>query len=372
MVEPKRILLIRLSHLGDVVHALPVFHALRAAFPRAALGWVVQPEFSALVAGLPGLDRVLHFERRGGAGAWLHLREQLGAFQADLAVDAQGNLKSALVALTSGAPRRVGLARSDWREPLGSLACTELATAATGPHALDRMLGLARHVSGEVGEVPRCDPDLQPAELAAGRAEVERLFGADATDRVILQLSDAADVRSWPAEHALGLIAELEQQGRAVVVLSGPGEAELGARIAAARPDSALVRHWVGQRGLRELAAFFHAAAETGARFVGTDSGPMHLAWSCGLGVVALAGPQSHLATGPWPVPSAPSAPSASGPHRIVRATPAPPCAPCLSRRCDHAEGPVCMRDLRPAAVLEALCAKDLPLAPNGSPRPTA
>ena len=138
MVEPKRILLIRLSHLGDVVHALPVYHALRCRFPRATLGWVIQPEFSALVAGLPGLDRVLHFDRRGGAAAWLRLREELGAFGADLAVDAQGNLKSALVALTSGATRRVGLARGDWREPLGSLACGEHAEPGTDDETFER------------------------------------------------------------------------------------------------------------------------------------------------------------------------------------------------------------------------------------------
>ena len=74
--RPRRILLVRLSHLGDVVHALPVFHALRGAHPRARIGWAVQREFAGLLEGLPGLDEVLDFERRGGARAWLELSEE--------------------------------------------------------------------------------------------------------------------------------------------------------------------------------------------------------------------------------------------------------------------------------------------------------
>ena len=108
----ERILLVRLSHLGDVVHALPVFHALRAARPRARIAWVVQREFAGLLDGLPGLERAIHFARRGGARAWLDLRAELCAFAPTLAVDAQGNLKSAMTLLTCGAPRRVGLARA--------------------------------------------------------------------------------------------------------------------------------------------------------------------------------------------------------------------------------------------------------------------
>ena len=94
----QRILLIRLSHLGDVVHALPVYHALRAAHPRAELAWLVQGEFAGLLAGLPGLAAVLAFERRGGARAWLELRAALAAFAPELVVDL-GDLRDVRVAL---------------------------------------------------------------------------------------------------------------------------------------------------------------------------------------------------------------------------------------------------------------------------------
>src|SRR5262249_19112540 len=114
---PDRILLVRLSHLGDVVHALGVFHALHAAYPRAEIGWAIQPAFAGLLEGLPGLARVLVFERRGGLAAWLALRRELARFRPDWTVDAQGNAKSGAVAWLSRAPRRVAPARADWQEP---------------------------------------------------------------------------------------------------------------------------------------------------------------------------------------------------------------------------------------------------------------
>jgi ADP-heptose:LPS heptosyltransferase len=84
-------------------------------------------------------------------------------------------------------------------------------------------------------------------------------------------------------------------------------------------------------------------------RFVGCDSGPMHVAWASGMPVVLLAGPQDELRTGPWP-PGRNGSPS----HRVVRATPSPPCAPCLARVCHHPEGPVCMTRIDAADIVRA------------------
>ena len=135
---PRRIALVRLSHLGDVVLALPLFHALRARFPAAELAWVVQREFAPLVEPLPGLARTIRFDRRGGLRGWLELRRELAEFSPDLAIDAQGNLKSGFALACSGAATRVGMARADWREPLGRFALTESADAARGEHAFER------------------------------------------------------------------------------------------------------------------------------------------------------------------------------------------------------------------------------------------
>jgi ADP-heptose:LPS heptosyltransferase len=133
-------------------------------------------------------------------------------------------------------------------------------------------------------------------------------------------------------------------------VVSGPAEARAGAELARRLPETAGLRHWVAQRGLRELCALLRACSERAGVFVGCDSGPLHLAAAAGMRVVCLAGPQDERRTGPWPLARA----SESGGHRVVRSPDPPACAPCLARRCRHPEGPVCMRDIAPAAVLEA------------------
>jgi ADP-heptose:LPS heptosyltransferase len=219
------------------------------------------------------------------------------------------------------------------------------------------MLALARHLAGEASV--RTDPGLTPRDLERGRRLLAEHAPPDAgSGLVLLHLARAGDVRSWPLERFEALARALAANGRGVLALSGPEEQLEGAELARRLPAGGQVAHWVGQRGLRELAALLTAAGLVGARLVGCDSGPLHLAVACGLPVVALAGPQDERRTGPWPVPARSSGgePPASGsPHRVVR-SPAPPhCAPCLARSCSHPQGPVCMRAIEPDAVLAAL-----------------
>lgn len=336
----RRILLVRLSHLGDVVHALPVFHALRAAHPQAEVAWVVQREFADLLRGLPGLARTIEFDRRGGARAWRALRRELADFGADWAVDAQGNLKSAAVTRCSGARRRTGLARVDWRERAGAWLVPDRAAPAHGEHAIDRMRALCEHVAGP-GTPLRFDPALTEDELALERADEPRLQEFDA----LVHLATPGDVRSWPAERFVELGRAFARRGERVLFVSGPAEADLGRAVAAELAQEHGILHWTGQRGLRRLARAFTLAARASTVFVGCDSGPMHLAWATGLRVVCLAGPQDARRTGPWPV---------EGRHAVVRARVEPECAPCRARTCSHSDGPVCMRRVTPEDVLAA------------------
>lgn len=346
MPTPARILITRLSHLGDVVHAFPVFHALRAAYPAAEIGWTIQPEFSALIKGLPGLDRVFLFERKGGAGAWLRLRRDLKAFGATWAIDVQGNLKSAVATRLSSAPRRTGLAVCDWTERLGARFMTEHAQPARGPHALDRTRALTEFVSDE-GELRR-DVLLGEDERMIG----ETLFSEHYPTQGggwILQLGNMTDVRTWPAEHYVELARHLSRRDEPVLVISGPDEAQMGVLVAAALADYPDVAHWIGQRGLRDLATFYTAAARRGVRLIGCDSGPTHIAASCDLPVTLLAGPQDPQRTGPWPLDT-------RGPgHQAFQTATPPECMPCLARRCEHPDGAICLSSLTPADVLRQL-----------------
>ena len=213
------------------------------------------------------------------------------------------------------------------------------------------MLALCTHV-GAPQAAPCFDLGLSTDELQRGERALAAALGSpvEAAD-VILALSQGPDLRSWPLGQWIEL-ARVVCGGRRVLAISGPAEAEAGRRLAEELAGEARLRSWIGQRGLRELAAALTAAARAGASYVGVDSGPMHLAAACGLSVVALEGPQSHLRTGPWPPPEREAA---GARHRVIRSAEHLTCAPCLSRACRHAEGPVCMSRLQPQLVLEAL-----------------
>ncbi len=341
-------MLVRLSHLGDVVHALGVFHALHAAYPRAEIGWAVQPEFADLLGGLPGLARVIPFERRGGLGAWLRLGRELARFRPDWTIDAQANTKSGVAARLSRAPRRVAPARADWREPWAAWTANEHATALRAParHAVERMEALARALVPALVLPLRFDAGLAAHELERGERELAQRLPEAARAAVLLHLSSSQDVRGWPAGRWAELARALAAQGQGILVLSGPAEAALGRALERELAGEARVAHWVGQRGLRALAALFSAAARRGLALVACDSGPLHLAWAHGLRVIALEGPQDGARTGPWPL---------TGPHRVVRSAQTLACAPCLARRCRHPEGPLCMRGIASEDVLAAL-----------------
>lgn len=341
--SPKRVLLVRFSHLGDVVCALPLYYAIREAYPGARIAWATETAFAPLLDGLPGLERVIRFDRGAGLRAVFRLSRELRAFDPDLSVDVQGNWKSSVAALASGAPARLGLHPRDWRESSARHLATERARPARGPHALQHAAALAEHLTGT--PPVRQDPAVSADEALAGEELLKRHVPGDGPF-LLVHLSRPGDPRSWPETRYSELAREAAQMNLETLFLSGPDETELGRELEAEEPT---VRHWVGQRGLRELAAVFTAASRRGAHLLACDSGPMHLAAACGLPVTLLAGPQDPRATGPM----------AWGPlHAALRASLPPACAPCKRRECHHPRGPVCMSDLSAARALDAVEAK--------------
>ncbi len=302
---PERILVVRLSHLGDIAQAIPLIHALRERWPSAEIGWAVQPEFAGLI---DPLATVLPFDRRGGLGAWRGFRSAAKRFGADLVIDAQGNWKSAVAALIAARGprpcRRVAFARGQWQEPLAArLLRPELVPPSSGPHLVQRALELAAHLTGQP-VTPRLDPDLTGEELDRGASLLGP--GADASP-VLLHPGVVGDPRSWPIASYRQLAEALLQREVPVSVISGPGEEAAGRELERALPQA---HHVVGQRGLRTLAGAFSSAAARGGCLVTGDSGPSHVAASVGLPVVLLAGPEDPARTGPWP-------PAPAGVHRI-------------------------------------------------------
>lgn len=338
--SPSRILIVRFSHLGDVVSALPLYYGLRSAFPAARIAWATQTEYAPLLEPLPGLERVICLDRRAGLSGVKRLWRELRAFRPELTVDPQANFKSALAALCSGASRRIGPHSRDWKEVAARHLITEQAAQAHGPHNIDRVAALTHHLTQSAA--PRHDPSLSSEELLTARAALDQhIPGEDPF--LLVHLSRPEDPRSWPEERYRELALIASERRLSTLFLSGPNEAELGRRLAASTRG---VSHWVDQRGLRELAALFTLAANRGAHLIACDSGPMHLAAACELGVTLLAGPQDERATGPeaW-----------GENHSTLRSSLQPACAPCKLRTCHHLRGPICMKDITAQRAIEAV-----------------
>jgi heptosyltransferase I len=310
----ERILIVRLSHLGDICHALPVYHALRRTRPGARLAWIVQGEFAPLVEMLPGIERVIRFDRRGGLGAWLRARREMRSFDPTWTIDCQGNMKSGAATRLSGAPRRTGLHPEEWRETLGARALTDPAPPPYGRHAIHRMQSIIECIDFG-GEDPDITLPLSDDARDAGRSALEQRLPDRGRRRRVLHLGRAGDPRSWPIEHVTVCARTLAEAGEDILLIAGPAELELGQRLAFQLGGVDGIFHWHDQGGLPELAAFLAATAEARIRVIAGDSGPCHLAAATGCAVDLIVGSQDPELTGPWP-----SAMGQKSPHRLHRA----------------------------------------------------
>jgi ADP-heptose:LPS heptosyltransferase len=206
-LTPRRIALVKPSALGDIVHALPVLSALRAKFPHAAITWVVNKSYEPLLAGHPDLTDTLAFDRgaarrgiRGAAGYAARFAAELRRRRFDLVIDLQGLLRTGLMCLATGAPRRVGFAAA--RE--GSrYAYTDRVRVpdADRIHAVDRYWRVAEALGA--GDVPkRFHVPIPAADVEWARA---RLAGLP---RPVIAVAVGAKwvTKRWPPAHFATLL----------------------------------------------------------------------------------------------------------------------------------------------------------------------
>ena len=355
----EKILIVRLSAMGDVLQTLPAFSELRAARPEAELGWVVERRFASLLEGHPSIDRLFVFERSHGGGigtnirALLRLRAELRAWGPTVAVDAQGNLRGALVVRLSGAARRVALAPPAAREGSARFA-NEIVPASDDPreHRGDQARRLFAPLRRSGPSDPSSDAVLAAelggtAELGTAGAAAGPLLPPISDDirQAVTAALDAAGLRErpfalliagtsafgafkrWPAAHFGALAQRLrDERGLAVLVSYGPGQESLARKITAASDGAATPAPATGS--LMELRAQIEAAALV----VGADSGPVVLAGLIGRPTVALFGPKDPAIYRP---PGSQTTAVWKGVY----------CAPCKLRKCDD---PICMTLLDP------------------------
>jgi lipopolysaccharide heptosyltransferase I len=279
-----RILIVRVSAIGDVIHGIPTLCALREAFPGAFLAWVAEGTSGDVLEGHPALDELVRVPRRWWKlprEVW-RMRNRLRAMQFDVALDLQCLTKSSVTAWLSGAPRRIGMAGANGRE--FSRWFNNVLVEASGTHVIEQYLSLLRPLGVES---PAVEFDL-PAR-AAEADYVERFLktaGLAGQRFAVLNPGAGWPSKVWPAERYGALARHLEEaHGVASVAAWGlKTERPLAETIVATSDGSAQL---APPTTMLQLAALCRRAA----LFVGSDTGPMHLAVAVGTPTISMHGP---------------------------------------------------------------------------------
>ncbi|OLC11979.1 MAG: lipopolysaccharide heptosyltransferase I [Candidatus Rokubacteria bacterium 13_1_40CM_69_27] len=301
------IALVKLSSLGDVVHALPVAATLRARLPGVRLSWIVERREATLLVGHPGLDEVLTVDTRlwrrarsargiaGAAGAVGRLRRRLEAGRFDVALDLQGLLKSGLLVRLTRAPIRIGFNAGFCREPLSALFTNRRVTPPPeAAHVVDQYLALLeplgvreRVVEFNLPSDPGAETRIDDFFAAAGLKPRNRV--------VVLNPGAGRRNKRWPTERFRALAMWLADEAAAhVLVVWGPGE-EAAARAIVAEPAT-------GRRVLAPDTTLYDlmAVLRRASLLVAGDTGPLHLAAALGTPCVGIYGPTRAERNGPY------------------------------------------------------------------------
>lgn len=321
--QPSKILIIKLSSLGDIVHSLPVLTVLKGKWPDARISWIVNSSYVRILSGHPFLNQVIPFSRE----KWIQLRclsksiiEMLALKtlitreRFELVIDLQGLFKSGAITFFSGAPKRVGFANS--RE-LSYLSYNQRIKLQPGRmHAVDRYLHLVNTLVGQDWTQPSFTlPDFP----GKGQFIKEVLASHKIDDqRPIIAICPSARWQSkrWPVERFGKLIGKLSAEGCQMLIVGGEEDRLLGDKLIASVSSNDVVS-LAGETDLIQLAAVL----EKVDLLVTNDTGPMHLAAAVGTPVVAIFGPTDPQLTGPY----------GKG-HRVLKSSVY--CSPCFKKEC--------------------------------------
>jgi lipopolysaccharide heptosyltransferase I len=297
--------LVKLSSLGDVVHALPVAVALRTRRGGTRITWIVEAREAAVLQGHEAIDEILAVDTRRWRRArgpadlvramheLVALRRRLRGACFDAVLDLQGLLKSGLVSAATGAPLRVGFAAARCREPLSALFSNRhVAPAASVGHVVDQYLAVLVAL-GIPGGKPQFRIPVDPGAAARMDGALAAL-GVKPRDRLVVVNPGAGRVgKRWPFECYRELVRRLREEAAATtVVVWGPGERETAQAIAAGGTGAVLAP----PTSIPELAGLLRRATTV----VAGDTGPLHLAAAVGTPCVGLYGPTRAERNGPY------------------------------------------------------------------------
>ena len=295
-----RILIVRLSALGDIVHALPVLRRLRQTFPEAAIDWLVEENYAATLTLATGLSRriIVRAKSESAPGDSISFSTGFGYFRAasflraqqyDVALDLQGLLKSAVWARASGARRVIGFDREHLREPFAASFYSETVLPDGSGHVIRKNLSILRALRIEPGPVelqvePHASHDLIKAIQVAGGSN----------GYIVINPGAAWPNKCWPPDRFAALAQILrERTGLHSLVTWGPKERALAEAVSHASAGAASP---APPTSIADLGALMRSAALV----ISGDTGPLHIGAAVGAPIVGLFGPTRPERNGPW------------------------------------------------------------------------
>jgi heptosyltransferase-1 len=340
METPRRILIIKLGSIGDVVHTLPALADLKRSFPEAEIDWLVESKARVILNGNPWLNEAVEIDTHKWRRSWslatlAEMRRIAGKLRRrryEVAFDFQGLWKSAVCGKVSGAQKLIGFDKTALKEPACRMFYDEqIKPAPAAHHVIDINKELLRSLGVTPGphhfhlSVPSEDEQYIAHQLSSRRMD----------DFVVLNPGGGWDTKNWAPENYALLHDKLRQEtGLPSVLTWGPGEEPLVDRVLRACTGTPPVTF---PTSLPQLIALLKWAR----LFVGGDTGPLHLAAACGTPIVGVYGPTDPLRNGPF------------SPQDIVVSHQVP-CGPCYKRTCPI-YNKECLRLVQVEEVLQAV-----------------
>lgn len=293
LIRAMKILIVKLSSIGDIIHTLPALAAIRRALPDADISWAAETRSAEILRGNELLENLIEVDtrslRRGRNIIDDILREagrqikKLRAFEFDIALDFQGLLKSAAIAKLSRAKESVGFDRENLREPASRFLLTRTVRVEKGINVIRKNLELAARALDI--EIASDDLEFPIFTTDRHRREAEEIAGRAGGDFALLNPAGGWETKLWPAERFGELADRLWKENRLFsIVATAPNETALAEKALKASKTGALIAAAPSLKGFYEL-------ARRARVYVGGDTGPTHLAVAAGAPVVGLFGP---------------------------------------------------------------------------------
>jgi heptosyltransferase I len=300
-----RFLIVRLSSIGDIVHALPAVSALGEAFPRVDIGWAMEKRHRGLLNGNPFVHRVISLDTlgwRSRPASRYTLEEVARSIHAlrelpfDAAIDFQGLIKSGLIAWICRSGERLGFTENWLREPAAGVFYTERVAPHGRRHVIEMNLALVERLG-----VPALQPQQWrfplPRNTSDEEAVEQRLAALGVKEFIIINPGGGWAAKRWSPQDYTELLRLIERRhdefGWRILLTGSPDE-------------EALIREILEGADSKQAAYFastlteFIALAGRAQLFVGGDTGPLHLAAAVGTPIVAIYGPTDRARNGPF------------------------------------------------------------------------